>query len=251
MRRSFAAAALLAVSVAACGGSGAAPSSPSPSPAAPAAPSPPQPTPTPVPTTWDVDARGVPVFITADYIDLDAVSRISRFRSGQGHDYSDAVETCRSMKHYFVPHSSRDWSTLVIRAPLDGEVDYVRPEWAGVQVGIRSRDQPAFVVILFHVTPTVPLDAGTVLTSGQVIGTHVGNQTWSDVAIRVETPTGMRLVSWFEAATPGLLDRYRGRGVSKDAIIISRAERDAHPLSCGSDGGFLDRGALPHWVDLR
>ena len=251
MRRSVAATALLAVAVVACGGSGSVPSPPSPSPSAPAAPAPAQPTPTPVPTTWDVDARGVPVFITADYIDLDAVARISRFRSGQGHDYSDAVETCRSMKHYVMPHSSRDWSTVTIRAPLSGEVTDFRPEWAGHQIGIRSRDFPAFVVVLFHVTPAVPLDVGTVLTAGQVIGTHVGNQTWSDVAIRVETPTGMRLVSWFDAATPDLLDRYRGRGVSKDAIIISRAERDANPLSCGSDGGFVNRGTLPHWVDLR
>ena len=60
--------------------------------------------PTPVaqqPRGWNVDRDGVPKFITHTYIDLSYIREISRFRSGEGHSYTDAVETCRSMKHYF------------------------------------------------------------------------------------------------------------------------------------------------------
>ncbi len=64
--------------------------------------------------TYDVDANGVPRFVDTSYIDLDGLTRISLFRSHDGHDYSDGVETCRSMKHYFkVPTSA-----TVIRAPV-------------------------------------------------------------------------------------------------------------------------------------
>lgn len=35
--------------------------------------------------------RGVPRIVTHDYIEL---ARITRFRSGFGHDYSDVVERC-------------------------------------------------------------------------------------------------------------------------------------------------------------
>lgn len=40
-------------------------------------------------------------FITTDYIELDKIDRVSKFRSGIGHDYRDDAESCRSMKHYF------------------------------------------------------------------------------------------------------------------------------------------------------
>src|SRR3990167_11035872 len=44
----------------------------------------------------------LPQFIQADFIDLEKVASISKFRSGSGHDFSKGSgETCRSMKHYF------------------------------------------------------------------------------------------------------------------------------------------------------
>jgi hypothetical protein len=52
---------------------------------------------------YDTDANGVPRFAESNCIELHKISRISKFRSGAGHDYSDDFETCRSMKHYFDP----------------------------------------------------------------------------------------------------------------------------------------------------
>ena len=228
--------------------SGPSSSSPVTSPVTPSAPVSPAPAP---PPTWNVDEQGIPPFITSDYIDLDAIARISRFRSGEGHSYTDDFETCRSMKHYFMPASGRDWSTVAIRAPLAGTIVEARPEWAGVQIAIRSRDYPPFVVVLFHVVPATTLEPGTPVESGERLGTHVGNQTWSDVAIRVETPAGLRLVSYFDALAPEVFDRYRARGLtSKADAVVSRAERDANPLACTGES-FTNRGALPNWVQLR
>jgi hypothetical protein len=201
---------------------------------------------------YDLDRLGPPRFVTADYIDLDAIDAISRFRSAEGHDYADGVERCRSMKHYFRPRETVDAAAIGLYAPVTGTVAYVRDDLWGKQVGIRPDADPAFTVILFHVNPAQPLVVGTRRASGQRLGTHIGPQTWSDVAVGVDTPGGYRLVSWFEVLTDDVWRDYQARGLrSRAEPIISRAERDADPLTCGPDGQFTSRGTLPGWVDLR
>ena len=240
-------AALLAMLVLAggCGGNG--PLAP-PSPAGGPGPAPPPPP--PAATTWDVDSLGIPRFVEHDYIDLDRIRSVSRFRSGIGHDYSDALESCRSMKHYFFPVDSAAAVAARIYSPVDGTVAYTTDEWAGTQVGIRPAAFPAFMIILFHVRLTTPLAEGQALASGEPLGTHVGPQTYSDVAVRVETPGGMRLVSWFDTMTDALFAGYAARGVpDRAALIISKAERDADPLTCSGET-FTGPGTLPGWVDL-
>ena len=210
------------------------------------------PTPAGPPSRWDLNARGVPRFITHHYVDLTYIERISRFRSGFGHDYSDDVERCRSMKHYFVPrYLSIDSSTMPVSSPMTGAVERVREEWAGVQIEIQADEYPAFRVILFHVNAAIPLEEGTRLEAGQRIGTHVGNQTASDVAIVVDSTEGRRYVSWFDVITDGLMADYVVRGVtSRESAIISRAERDSSPLTCNGEA-FVSPGSLPNWVNLR
>jgi hypothetical protein len=178
--------------------------------------------------------------------------RISRFRSGIGHDASDSVERCRSMKHYFVPRfGSIDASAIPIYAPVSGEVFRLRQEALGVQIEITPRDQPSFRPILFHVNATIPLAEGTVLEAGQRIGTHIGSQTFSDVAIVVDSTQGLRAVSWFDAITDGLMAAYVARGVpSREAAIITKAERDASPLSCNGEA-FANEGTINNWLNLR
>lgn len=237
----------------ACSGAAGSPTSPDPTTVAPvptAGPSAPPPAAPSGPPTWDVDTQGLPRFVTHDYIDMARIGAISRFRSAEGHDYSDAFEACRSMKHYFRPAGSNA-GTIAVFAPVSGTVVATIQEWAGVQIVIRPEGLPAFAVVLFHVNPAVPLAEGASVVAGSRIGTHIGDQTWSDVAVRVDTPGGFRLLSWFEVVTDAVFDAYRARGVaSPGAAIISRAERDADPLSC-QGGNFLVRGRLPGWVTLR
>lgn len=145
---------------------------------------------------YDLDARGVPAVLTHGYIEPGPIQQISRFRSGVGHDYADSVESCRSMKHYFMPFANANWSAIAIVAPASGTVTDIRPETTfGSQVQIAPGALTAMTVIIFHVVPDGGVTVGTSVTAGQRLGRHVGSQTMSDIAVRIETPAGTRLVS--------------------------------------------------------
>ncbi len=92
---------------------------------------------------WDPDSLGVAQFIAHDYIDPSLIARISRFRSGIGNDYSDGIESCRSMKHYFQPQSSLNWATIPIQAPVTGRIVALQQETTfGTQVQPRAIGLP-------------------------------------------------------------------------------------------------------------
>lgn len=229
---------LLTISVAACGGASSAGFPTSPSVAE---------------STYDVVGRGIPQFVGQRHMALANIDRISRFRSAVGHSYTDSAEQCRSMKHYFTPKGTTIPATLLIYSPVDGTVRTYDPESSGFgfQINIQPTAQPAFRVIVFHVTPSIPVAVGTNVSAGQLLGTHYGIQTDSDVAVSVNTPQGYRLVSWFDVITDTLFQEYRASGViARDDMIISRAARDADPLTCNGET-FTTTGTLANWVALR
>lgn len=203
----------------------------------------------PADNVWDLERDGVPEFVSTFYLDADPIVAISRFRSGVGHDYHDDFETCRSMKHYLLPDESADWSTLRVYAPVAGTIVRREDEWAGVQLWVRSSSHPAFEFRIFHVTLTAELKEGDAVAAGAQLGTHVGNQTMSDIAVSVNTPDGMRHISFFEVLTDQAMSYFLARGVTSRAqLVITEAERDADPLGCAT-GGFGE-GTLPNWVHL-
>lgn len=188
---------------------------------------------------YDLERLGVPRFVDVNYIDLAKVSRLSKFRSGIGHDYSDNVERCRSMKHYFM---FPDASTAIV-SPVRGTVTRTFPEWAGWQVQITAADQPQFTFVLFHVALSRALAEGEPVAAGQPLGTHVGTQTASDIAVRVDSTQGFRLVSYFETLTDAAFAAYQARGIaSRDMLVTPRADRDASPLQCSGEQ-FIDAPA--------
>lgn len=222
----------------------------SPSTLAPTLPAAPPPT-SQRPPTWDPATQGIPRFVSRQYLDLDAIRRISRFRSSEGHSYTDDFEQCRSMKHYFEPRSYADSAGIRIYAPVDGEVSDAFQEWAGWQIHITAAAYPAFRVILFHVNTTSALTRGTRLAAGEAIGTHVGSQTMSDVAVGVSTPSGFALISWFDVLDDAAFEAYRTRGLASRAdAVISRTERDSQPLGCSGEA-FNGKGSLENWITLR
>ena len=201
--------------------------------------------------TYDVDANGIPQFVNVDYIELNKIHQISKFRSGIGHDYSDDFESNRSMKHYFQPKASVDWASVQIFSPVDGVVVDADDGWAGTQVRIQSDAYPAFFFILFHVDLGNPLHVGDAVAAGTQLGTHIGSQTMSDIAVGVNTPDGWKLVSYFNVMTDAVFQHYQARGLnSRNDAIISKEERDADQLTCvGED--FVDSGNLENWVVLN
>ena len=182
--------------------------------------------------TYDVQSLGVPRFVSTNYIDVAKIFAISKFRSASGHNYSDDFEYCSSMKHYFMYPNA----TAVIQAPVAGTITRIFAEWAGTQVQITSAVQPAFTFILFHVALAHPLIVGDYVQEGQVLGTHIGMQTFSDIAVGVNVPGGYRLVSYFETLTDAGLAPFKARGIADIAqLIISKAERDAVPFQCNGE----------------
>ncbi len=201
--------------------------------------------------TYDIDADGIPRFVDVDYIELSKIDHVSKFRSGQGHDYSDAFESCRSMKHYFYPKDSVDASAVKVFAPVDGTVSWLFQESAGTQIQIRSTEYPAFVFVIFHVNDGGSLGFGDTVVAGQQLGTHIGSMTGSDIAVRVNTPAGGKLVSYFDVMTDAVFAAYQARGVStRDELILSQESRDAAPMTCAGEE-FTSTDSLDSGVSLN
>jgi len=193
----------------------------------------------------------IPRFVTVDYIDLSKISRITKFRSGEGHDYSDDFEKNRSMKHYFMPKEDVDWSTVQITAPISGKIIRIDEEWAGTKVEILSTEHPSVSFAIFHIKLLKLLKVGDTVKAGQILGTHVGKQTYSDIAVTMNTTKGRRLISYFEVMTDSLFSHYQKRGLkSREHAIISKEARDWDPLTSGG-GQFTNRGTINNWVVLR
>jgi len=203
--------------------------------------------------TYDLAALGAPRVATADYIDLAKIERISRFRSTVGHSYTDGSESCRSMKHYFQPRLTLDWTTVDVFSPVEGTVIVVRQDGAwGKQILIRTRLVPFVTVALFHVNPDAHVVPLAWLNAGDHVGRHASQSTMSDIAISIGPKEGGRLISYFDAMTDAVFQRYQGRGVaSRSALIVTQAERDADPVPCVGESQFTIFGSLPNWVVLN
>jgi len=198
----------------------------------------------------------LPRVATTAHLDLSQIERISRFRSGIGHDYGDSSEHCRSMKHYLCPTGCSGahepaWTELEVRSPVDGTIERTLAEQTyGTQIVISVREHPELWVKLFHVAPDGDVTVGASVTAGQRLGHHATDMTMSDVAVERHLRDGFQHVSFFELLSDAAFAELIARGVpSREALQISAAERDADPLTCDGEA-FASPGTLQNWVDL-
>jgi hypothetical protein len=191
---------------------------------------------------YDIDKQGIPQFIAYDYIELDKIMQISRFRSDAGHIFIDDFETeaSGSMKHYFVPLAAVDPAAIKIYSPVDGTIAKLTLEWAGYLVEITPQDYPAFSIWIFHVNLNGNLHVGSKLSAGQELGTHLGAQTQSDVAVWVNTPGNRRkLLSYFEVMPIDIFLLYQNRGVAqREDLIIPKDAAEAEQIYIDADEYF-------------
>ena len=203
----------------------------------------------------------IPQFVESNYLDLNKIEKISKFRSGMGHDYSDDFESCRSMKHYFNPNVE-DYSLLEIFSPVDGTVVSM-VESNGIRISIKSSEHPEYQFVIFHIDPLSDLEIGDAVSAGQHIGNHINNSTISDIAVRRyvlhEGIFKNQLLSYFEVMTDEHFNaNYLGTEIiSRSDLIINLTERDANPLHCEgeeffgemhADGGY---GSISNWAQLN
>ncbi len=204
--------------------------------------------------TYDLATLGPPRILSAQYIDLSKIERVSRFRSTVGHSYTwGTAETCRSMKHYYQPKLSVDWTTVDIYAPASGTILQLAPDGAyGRRIRMRPRDVPALQIQIFHVTPDAAIVVDSWINAGDHLGRHASSGTMSDIAMGFGTVENGTLLSYFETMTDAVFAEYEGRGVaSRAAAIITAAERDADPVPCVGEEQFTVHGTLPDWLILN
>lgn len=199
------------------------------------------------------EPTAAPQFIQADFIDLDNIYSISKFRSGAGHDFSGNGEQCRSMKHYFntqdtrakmnsydqgngIPSKPDGVSDIAIYSPVDGKITAVKKEQTpiGAQIYIRPTSNSNYTVRLFHIYLDSGIEKGSKVSAGQKIGVISQYQN-TDIAI-MGGGFGNNFVSYFDVMPDSVFAKYRARGVkSRDELIISKEARDANPLTCNGE----------------
>ena len=190
-------------------------------------------------------------FIQADFIDLDKIFSVSKFRSGSGHDFSGNGEACRSMKHYFAPNWSQAGESarqanngmppapdgtndIDIYSPVDGKIIGIQTEKSpiGEQIYIQPTAQKDYTIRLFHIYKSAGIAKGTELKAGQKIGV-ISQYSTTDIAVMKGRNN---FISYFDVMPDSLFAKYIARGVkSKSDLIISKEARDANPLQCNGE----------------
>lgn len=208
--------------------------------------------------TYDgaLEANGVsalPRLVEFDYVDPAQIGTVSLFRSSAGHDFPDDFEACRSMKHYFGPDDGVAPENMPIRSPVTGRIAGYTQEEFGFSIAIEPDDHAGFWFNLFHVGLDADLVVGQAVVAGQRLGQHCCTETISDMAVWMNTPQGMRLVSYFDVMPDSLFSAYQARGVASRAeLILSKEQRDAEPLECPAPGDyFTGLGTLPAYLQLN
>ncbi len=217
--------------------------------------------------TYDIDTKGIPKFIGKDFTQLSKIEMISKFRSGFGHSYTDNFETCRSMKHYYNPYEIyRENNIVEIYSPVNGTIVSVLNDYEGAFVGLKNKeiqirpdDQPAFICDIFHCDlVSSAIETGKKVQAGELLGyACMYYETWEeyvtsfDIAVWVNTPSGIRLVSYFDTMKDVVFNNYISRGaLSRQDFSITKEARDADPLECDEET-FVSGGNINNWVTLN
>lgn len=115
------------------------------------------------------------------------IDAISKFGSNVGHSYGGGDPRCdnRSCKEYFKFKDDVDWSKILIYSPANGTITKIEKEQlenSGYQIEIQDSDSNRLIRI-FHVVPGIDFRVGVKVQKGQLFGHHIGDITYSDVAV--------------------------------------------------------------------
>ncbi len=212
----------------------------------------------------NVDVSNPPKFVEHEFIDLSAVFSISKFRSAEGHDFSDGSETCRSMKHYFnqqyneaysqataknngMPPGPDGKTDVAIYSPVNGTIVEIASERMpiGEQIYIVPDKAKDYTVRLFHIYKSSNIQKGSRVTAGQQIGSVPKGQN-TDISVE----TKQRYVSYFTVMTDSIFAAYAERGVTaRDDVILTKEYRDAHPVPCDQEKAGNQQFTYPAGYD--
>jgi hypothetical protein len=227
----------------------------------------PTPTATPTPTASANSAN----LLIASPIDPKALSKVTKFRSCVGHDYSpgfsakiqnksiEGLEIARSMKHYlflkapFIPSGS-----IQGFAPFEGTIRIQR-EQSGNGAQVYVMNESGWTFIFFHGDPLVQdgdkVKAGIPVISwwskdqSAFASSNGGTLENSSVDIALIDFMANKFESPFLHFTPEILSNWKSSGFDKDSLIITKSARDISPCSVGADGErFSGQAASDQYV---
>jgi biotin carboxyl carrier protein len=210
-------------------------------------------------------------FLIASPIDPKALSRVSKFRSCVGHDYSpgfsakiqnksiEGLEIARSMKHYlflkapFIPSGS-----IQGFAPFEGTIRIQR-EQSGNGAQVFVMNESGWTFVFFHGDPLVQngdkVKAGTPVISwwskdqSAFASSNGGTVENSSVDIALIDFMANKFESPFLHFPPEILSQWKSSGFDKDSLIITQSARDISPCSVGADGErFSGQAASDQYV---
>lgn len=212
------------------------------------------------------DPDNIPNVAKANFTELNKFSRMSKIRSGVGHDFSyntpeydPTRSNCKSMKHYMIPTGvprdnasyattphTFEWMSIKFFAPADGRIVgvYSSENEYGIEnnFSIASTEYPGYFFLFFHLALEPGLEEGSLVQAGQQIATLGSEEAWGEIAVSAKLGPGEhRLLSFLEVATDEVWEPYKSMGVSTASdVIVTKAQRDANPMACDdSEAGWF------------
>jgi len=220
-----------------------------------------------------------PPELVANFVDLNNITKISKFRSCVGHVTvpQDQRETKRSMKHYFwVKPEFVGTDTVKIYSPYDGYISEVRSdpnEQLEGEVWIVPKRALPFLPPLGiwqfsvqHIIVREDLKRGSEVKAGDIIGYAAvpeENRASFDIVYAKQADIPKMVDNWnspftnldsvFNHMSEEVFNQYQSRGISsKDAFVITKEVRDSNPCQYQGEGlYFTNQEDSDNWVFLK
>lgn len=216
--------------------------------------------------------------IVVNFIELDKIEKISKFRSCAGHTTvpQDESEMKRSMKHYFwVKPEFLKNNAVAIYSPYDGYVTSVREDKSdGLEGEIWIAPKDVFVILppvgrwmfsVQHINILPGLKRGNEVKAGQLIGyaaVTTNNRETFDIVFakggifpkKIDNWMGpfIELDSVFNHMSKDVLAKFTAKKLNLENIIISKEARDQNPCVYKDNGPyFLNQDDESNWVILK
>lgn len=206
---------------------------------------------------------GQPV-LTANFIDLVTVEKISKYRSCQGHTVvpQDESESARNMKHYIVLKPQYlGGNKAAVYSPISGIVTSTRAEpqkglEGEIWLGIKGSN---WDVSIQHLVILDSIKEGQRIKAGEIIG-YVANKGIDVVygvgAQSVKTIDGyqspyLQLDSPFSHLSESVATLYRAEGIEVADLLYTKEYRDQNPCKFRDQrGGLNDIDHPEDWVTI-
>lgn len=220
-----------------------------------------------------------PPQLIVNFVDLNKIERISKYRSCAGHVTvpQDERENKRSMKHYFeVKPEYVGTDAVKIYSPYDGYVSGIRSEPENGLEGeiwiVPKRTLPMlppFGVWQFsvqHIITRKDFRLGSEVKAGEIIGYAAipkTNRTTFDIVYAKQALVPKRIDNWsspftdldsvFNHMDEEVFVNYQQKGItSKEILFISTEERDNKPCQYEKQGPyFINQEDSDNWVVLK